>query len=152
MYRTAYRTTALFRQTTLALMQQPEIQHENIQCYQYNAETERVGKGKREVGGGGLLTYLRFSRKGCRHDRLVRNAQHACINTSPLLLSYLLTSILRHHFQPYSLQSYLFILFHFILFVCFYCNSTQSKPELVIQYNFKSMYKWINHYGGQWEV
>lgn len=54
MYRTVYRTTALFRQTTLALMQQPEIQHENIQCYQYNAETERVRKGKREIWGGGL--------------------------------------------------------------------------------------------------
>lgn len=53
MYRTVYRTTALFRQTTLALMQQPEIQHENIQCYQYNAETERVRKGKREIWGGG---------------------------------------------------------------------------------------------------
>lgn len=70
------------------------------------------GKERERWGGGGLLTYLRFSRKGCRHDRLVRNAQHACINTSPLLLSYLLTSILRHHFQPYSLQSYLFILFY----------------------------------------
>lgn len=78
----------------------------SIQC----RDREREERQEREMGG--LLTYLRFSRKGCGHDRLVRNARHACLNTSPLLLSYLLTSILLHAFQPiFCVHDFIFLFF-----------------------------------------
>lgn len=38
------------------------LQHENIQCYQYSAETEKVGKGEREVGGRTDISTLQQER------------------------------------------------------------------------------------------
>lgn len=87
---------------------------------------------------GGLLKYLRFSLNTCRHDRSVRNARLACINTFPLLLSYPLTSILRHHFEPYFLWSHLGI-FSFYLFA----NVSAATACRINQR--RSMCEWINH-------
>lgn len=50
---------------------------------------QRQREGGRDAG----LTDISILRKDCRHDRLVRNARHACINTYPLIFCYLPSSI-----------------------------------------------------------
>lgn len=110
-YRTVSRMAALFQQTTLALMQQPEPQLENIPTLSIQCRDRERGGGRGRAGGTNWQIYASAG-KATDMTGWFRNVRHVCINTSPLLSSHLFPS------TSFSTLFALFIpLFLFYLFV-----------------------------------
>lgn len=128
----------MFQRTSPSSRAKKHHKHNVKMLYIINTVQRQRQWGRVGVGGWGLHKYLRFSLNSCRHDRSVRNARLACINTFPLLLSYPLTSILQHHFEPYFLLSHLCIFFFYL-----FANVSTATACRINQR--RSMCEWINH-------